>query len=140
MASPFASVEEINPVLLTYHVAAAGGATDPLTGIEYGSTTDGVLTAYVKPIRGEDDPSSELARNPFSQRVKVYCITPMFLPKGVGQGSTLDYSFTEPTRVSMGEPERVTTGKLTITQFIPSPISVVNEELGDTFTGYLLLD
>ena len=141
MSSPFASVEEINPVLLTYRIESGAIAIDPLTGIEYSTgTAEGVITAYVKNVAAETNPRSELALTPFAQKVKVYCITPMFLPKGLGEGTVFGYAFTEPTRTALGADAKVTRGKLTITQFRPAQISVVNEELGDMFYGYLALE
>ena len=140
MASPFAGIEEIQPATLTYRAVGTATLTDPITGLEYGASTTATITAYVKSIRTEAIAQSELAISPYSQRVKVFCIEPMFLPAAIGQGSTLDYSFTDPSRVAIGGEEKTVTGKLTISSYRPSQISVVNEELGDSFLGYLLLD
>jgi len=140
MASPFASVAEISPATLTYLAVGTSTLTDPITGLQYGASTSATITAYVKSVKGQSTDQSELALNPFSQRVKVYCIEPMFLPAAIGQGSTFDYSFKDPSRVAAGGQEKTVTGKLTITQYIPSQITIVNEELGDVFYGYLLLD
>jgi hypothetical protein len=136
--SPFAGIDEIQLARLSYEIEAATGAIsiDPSTGLEYRETTTGMIQAYIKTMSKDTRDTSELARNPYSTKVMGYCVYPMLMPSGLGAGTVFDYSFTESSR----SPARTITGTLHVTGFNPHSISVVSEELGDRFYGYLILN
>ncbi len=141
MGSPFGDVEELNRARLYYTKTESGAiaSVDPITGVQYKTQQKSYIEAYVKVLSPNNIPESQLAKAPYTMKVRVYCISPMFLPSEVGQGDVLDYEFTEGTRILEGASQRTQKGKLTITKFLTSPFSVVNEVMGDVFDGYLVV-
>ena len=136
MSSPFASVDVLNTATLRYALGTGTLQTDPITGLQYASQTSGEIQAYVKRLSNTGAENTELAPNPSSEPVRVYCVDPMRLPAGIGSGSVLGYEFTD-TSVS---PNRIQQGKLTIGAMRTSQFSVILEVLGDVFDGTLLLE
>lgn len=134
LRSPFASIKEIQQATLTYSIAGTIPTIDAETGVEHLSTTTGTFTAYVKIISDNPNSANELATKLQAQKVKAYCVEPSILPANIGQGSVLGYEFSDTVR------SRIIKGKLTITKYAPSPITVVTEVLGDVFEGYLLVE
>lgn len=137
MSSVFAGIDEIIPAQLTYTLPAGAIAVDPISGVEYQPTVERTLSAYVKTMGDAPNSANELANRLEAQKVKAYCIEPSTLPASLGQGVVLQYYWSNDAG---RENPKAIAGKLTITKYAPSPISVVTEELGDVFEGYLLIE